>query len=274
MHNMEPNFHPSDIEIAFHQAQLLARAASALDCFELVRTHIYFHLYDFPLHEIYRSIFRNPPSWVRMGCALKAGGIFRQAMIHMIGQHPHWPWTTNNNLPDCLRSLIRRKADEISTFKSTIDGLLFASTLTVNGQAISILTCDETTINAWLVVSAWRNWFCHSLAQVGAAARNRNELDLSMYWLMAQGGEAYLPLASVLGNLRAVKGVELAPEDTADITNYLREMKEYAAEQVKPLCVHSMLDVNEHRISYFTGINIANSELPWASGDGMDEHID
>jgi len=269
---MLPKLGSFDIDVAFMEAEMLAKAASAVECFDLASPHIYSCLYNFG-ERMYASIFEDPPRWLKMSCALKSGPIFKAAMTHIVGRYPYWPWASvrNDRLPGELRTLIRQKVDELSGVKASIDSLLFTSTLAVGGQGISFFNLDESSFNSWFIIQCWRDWFCHTTAQTNAA-NLKNKSYAKIYRLIAQGGGAYLPLASVLGKLRELKGNSLTPKDMEEAAKDLRVIKEYAAEQVKPLCVNrSMLDVDEYGITYFTCVTIADFELPWASHEVMDE---
>jgi len=269
---MLPKLKSNDVEVALVDVELLAKAASSVGYFEFVKPHIYSYLYNFG-QEMYISIFRDPPRWLKISCALKSGPIFRAAITHIVGQYPYWPWTpgSHDQLPDELYSIIKQKVDELSVVKSAIDSSLFVSTLADEDQRVSFFNLDRASFNAWFVITCWRDWYCHSFSQVNSA-RHDSKSNASMYRLMAQGGGAYLPLASVVEKLREFKGGNLAPADLEEAAHNLRIMKEYAAEQVKPLCVNrSMLDIDEHGIDYFTCIDVAESQLPWISKDNMDE---
>ena len=269
---MLPKLDSPDIEVAFKEAEMLAKAAGSVECFELASPHINSYLYNFG-EKMYASIFNDPPRWLKMSCALKSGPIFKAAITHIVGQYPHWPWTSisNDGLPEELRSMIRLKVDEMSNVKSRVDGSLYASTLANGEQEVSLFNLDRPSINSWLVVASWRDWYCHSLSQSNVAG-HMGKSDAQMYRLMARGGGTYLPLASVLEKLRELKGSNLTPADMEEAAHDLRIMKEYAAEQVKPLCINrSMLDVDDHDIGYFTCVEITDAELPWVPKDGVDE---
>ncbi|KAH6681739.1 hypothetical protein B0J14DRAFT_222039 [Halenospora varia] len=274
-YNKPPTISTTDINTALQQSEGLAKLAEHLECVSLVRHHLSNTLLSYG-RELYKAILQDPPRWLLLSIYLESAPIFREAIIHIVGMHPIWPWsetaTRDYFKPDIL-ALIDRKALYLKTLKAEINSKLFCSSITVDGKEVRLSKSNKATFDTFFVVSLWRDWFVKGIARTKSARGKAMEkpanpgkhvIDVVPYRLMGQGGEAYLSLGETLTMLRDFKGKDFAKWDPREVNEDLMIMKLFAMKEVKPLLAsESMLDVEAEGIRYFTCTKIANEELPW-----------
>ncbi|KAH8595818.1 hypothetical protein B0O99DRAFT_671818 [Bisporella sp. PMI_857] len=261
-YNMDPELDMESIDIALRQAQLLTKAAYALDCLGLVLGPVTEHLYSFG-RKMYEAILRDPPVWLSFSMLLGSALIFKEAIIHMVGQYPNWPWTSVKETDLCeeVRELIRKKADHLAYIKRRVDTALSGNTIAIDGQQINTTSLSSSNFNTWVVVTYWRDWLNQSLSRANDYRRDSTP-DRGTYRLLAKGGYAYLKLPFVFEALSSC--LRNGSLNKREVALDLMLLKNYAAEQVQPLCVNnSVLSIEEHGIAYFTCTEVANDELPW-----------
>ncbi|KAH8663607.1 hypothetical protein BGZ60DRAFT_565649 [Tricladium varicosporioides] len=274
-YNKPPKISTINIDIALQQSEGLVKLAEHLDCVSLVRPHLSNTLLSYG-RTLYKAILQDPPRWLLLSTYLESAPIFREAIVHIVGMHPIWPWhetaTRDYFKPDILQ-LIDKKALELKILKTDINSKLFCSSITVDGQEVRIWKNNKATFDTFFVVSLWRDWFVGGISKTKSSRdkaleqpinSSRNIIDAVPYRLMGQGGEAYLPLGETLTLLRDFKGKDFARWDPREVNEDLMIMKLFAMKEVKPLLAsESMLDLEAEGIGYFTCTKIANEELPW-----------
>lgn len=269
LHNMPHNIDDKNVNMALSQVELLIRTSGLYDSLELIRPQLSNALLTFG-REMYKAILVDPPRWLDVSLYLACAPIFREAMVHIVGQYPHFPGSKFKleDLPSNIQELITTKVNDLNKLRAGINEKLFTSSITIGGQNISIHNLDMYNLDSWIVVQTWRDWFSHSLARCNDK-RIVSNTHGTMYRLMAKGGDAYLQHAAVIETLKYLKGPGgtgkgVTKLDNEEIELDLRLMKDSAREVVKPLCVnHSMLDVEEEGIEYLTCTEVATEELPW-----------
>ena len=263
-HNMEPEMDGFDISRALGQIEYIFTIAKPYNCLPLIHQNRHYlsnHLLQFG-RELYKAILEDPPRWIRLSLHLECPSIFKEAIIHLVGQYPHYPWTTvpSFELPHSVLEVIHRKVNGLRILKASIDGELFKSLIAIDGKDLIFSTLEESHFDTWFIVQLWRDWFCHSLS---THADSKHESG-STYRLMARGSNAYLDNMEVYSSLADYKGKSFGSWDLRQVDEDLKIMKVFAQKTVKDLVVnHSMLDIEEAGIQHLTCIKVENDELPW-----------
>lgn len=269
----------SSAESVLDQAELLIDVARFYGAIRSVRPHICSALMS--LRDLHLAIMRDPPRWMQLAYYLESAPIFREAMIHAVGSHPWWPWSSfyPPELFEQSKILAERKLVELKALKAAAAESLLKSQLKVGDVDLTIHTVTKATLGPWFVEQQWRHWFTGALAEANRTAPgtnaefedNRRCEHAGVYRLLRKGGDTYLSLAEVLDRLEALKGdgEEFSTAQRHEVERVLKALKEYAQEQVGALCVNnSMLKVEELGINYFTCIDVKDDEMPWIKPDG------
>lgn len=268
-HNMEPEMDGFDINHALGQLEYIFTIAKFYNCLPLIRQNRHYlsnHMLQFG-RELYKAILEDPPRWIRLSLYLECPLIFKEAIVHLVGQYPHYPWTTVpfSELQHSVLEVIRKKVDGLRILKASIDGELFKSLITIDGKDLIFSTLEEAHFDTWFIVQLWRDWFCHSLSKHTDCKHEGG----SIYRLMARGNNAYLDHMEVYSSLVEYKGRSFGGWDLRQVDEDLKIMKVFAQKTVKDLVVnHSMLDIEEAGIQHLTCIKVENDELPWIRKEG------
>jgi hypothetical protein len=264
-HGKEPKLDSNNISNAIAQIEPLGWIAYKYKCLPLVRLHLNNHLFQFG-RELYEAVLENPPRWLFLSHLLACAPVYKEAMIHIIGQYPLYPWSKkpSSKLTPHL-GLIRKKADELKILKASINEELFNSSICIDGRRLSSLDLRNADFDTWFIVQLWQDWFRESLSNQSASEHGVG----TTYRLMAQGGNAYLDACTVYSKLRAYKNKSLGTWNLRKVGEDLKIMTEFAQKAVKSLVINnSFLAVEEFNIQHLTCTKIENEDLPWFKKDG------
>ena len=265
---LPPKLDCKNINNSMKEIEQIVLIANIYHCLPAVRQYLIIHLLQyFHSRELGDAILENSPRWLLLSLALECVPIFKEAMIHIVGQYSYHPWTKHafSSIPSNLLPLIQKKALELKNLRTSIDAELFLSSIKINEQSLTFSgTFEKSGFRAWLVVQVWHDWFRNRIAV---------EQDLgTTYRLLAQGDHAYLNSRSVCNILNQDKGQGASDwdlEDLEDLAEDLHIMKEFARQKVQALVVNnSILDVEESGIQHLTCTKIEHTDLPWLRKDG------
>jgi len=258
---MSPYLDTDYLETSSRQIELLIQAASLHDCTHVIRPHAVAHMLNFG-RALFSAIMHDPPRWLNIGLELQSSVIFQEAIVHIAGQYPSWPWNSFNKdvFDRSIRELIERKAREIHDRQIKTDAILFISTINIAQRNIVIHPDNKTNWDSWFIVQYWRDWFCRTKA----ATNFKDFVDGTIYRILACGGDAYLTPEYVHRLLKQINGV--VDWGLEAVTGDLDILKNFAAKEVKDLVInHSMLDIEKEGIKYLTCAAVEKHELPWES---------
>lgn len=260
-HNMMPEIDRQDVRKSLRQTENINGAAQIYRCLPLVRHYLSNEMLQLG-RELFKAILLDPPRWLLLALLFQCAPIFKEAMIHIIGNYPHYPWTKvlASDLPQAVLDLIRKKVDELRALKASIDRDLFTSSICISGESLTFPTLPKANFDTWFIVQLWQDWFRHSITK----HFNAKHTIGALYRLMARGGDGYLDYKSVLESLASYKGKSFGSWNLELVEADLRIMKDFAQKRVKELVVNnSMLDVEEEVILHLTCIMVQLKEMPW-----------
>lgn len=260
-HNTAPEIDAQNINEALRQIEIIIEIARPYGSIPTIRHHLISFVHQFG-RGLFKAILENPPRWLFLSIHLECAPIFKEAIIHLVGQYPRYLWTTipYSKIPRPVLNIIRKKVNELRVLKASIDGQLFSSSIAIEGQNLTFHSLEKSNFDTWFVVQLWRDWFCHSLSKHAKADSGAG----ATYRLMRKGGNAYLDHLAVYSSLVEYRGKSFGSWNLKTVETDLKIMKDYAKERVKDLVVnHSMLDVEEAGIQYLTCTKVENDELPW-----------
>ena len=268
-YDSSPELDNNDVNNAFDQIEHIVRLAKLYCCIDALRHCLINHIFQRFGHELCKAILDNPPRWLLLSIDLSCAPIFKQAMVHLVGMYPHYPWIAYppSKIPPCVLSLIRDKVDELRILRASINEELFASSISIQGKSLTFTeNFEKPGFGTWFVVQIWQDWLRESIWKHTAAKHDMG----TMYRLLAKGGSAYLDHRDVYDRLIADKCNKDSSWDKEDVEDDLNIMKDFARKKVKDLVVNnSMLDVEESGIQHLTCTHIRNDELPWVKNNSV-----
>ncbi|KAB8296987.1 hypothetical protein EYC80_002389 [Monilinia laxa] len=266
-----PTISNTDLPTALKQSRLLVKIATLYASLKHVRPHIIASLLSHG-RNLYSSIAQDAPRFLILAKKLQCAPIFKEAMIHIVGQVPFWPWPTPEDQVDpMLVDFIQRKSDDLKDKKAEANDALFRSCLTHLGVRVSINNLERATFDMWVVVQIWHDWFSQQLHTCAVIRHNEGRnAERNMYRLMAQDGEAYLKTDDIMAMVEPYKAVSGAKEwgnwDRNQVEKEMQIMKGFAAKTVKGLMANELMgDISENgegAVEYLVCTKIDERELP------------
>lgn len=244
-----------DILVALEQSEDLVKVATALSAVPAVRAQISNVLQEFR-QKMYIAIKDNPPRWLNLSLVLESAPIFSEAVIHIVGCWPDWPWDTPKQTlgPDVVH-LIDRKGRSLETQRMHIDRRLMVNTINSGeGDQERSATLQEHP-DAWLAAGVFRDWLVKELNSCpGPSEIGR------LYRKLQRGGEAYLPNTEVDQTVEWV-GSNLDPES---IIKNVQLLKKFASETVEKICENGLMIPPEAlNLGYLTNVDVRPADYPW-----------
>lgn len=260
-----PLIDTQDIENALKQSEHLIDVARLYGSIPIVRPYIHSALMLFG-RGLYKAIMENPPRWIHLAVYLESAPIFKEGIIHIVANHPHWPWPTMEAEQgfSSVVQLLKKKLYALETLKESINKALFSNE--VRHVEIFSRALNKDDFDTWFIVQYWRDWFTRSLAKANKVSDiGQKCVRGKVYRDLRRSGEAYLPTVLVLDAVEACRSKDLhAKAHRQGVERDLKTLKDFAQKVVEPLCAnYSMLSVEDAGIDYLTCINVEDSELPW-----------
>jgi hypothetical protein len=153
-YNYPPNLDAIDIATAYLQCKSLLNLADLYDALEVVGPRIDHHLLQFQ-SRLWKQIAKYPSSYLKLGYLARSQSIFKEALIHVVGNWPVGERHIRSSLPDSVLDLIEDKVEDLHDLTGKIEGRLFRLTLlTSRGERVT----PHNSYLDWLVVSFFRGW--------------------------------------------------------------------------------------------------------------------
>ncbi|KAF7930169.1 hypothetical protein BELL_0086g00050 [Botrytis elliptica] len=266
-----PTISTTNSATAASQSMLLIKIANLYDSAKVVRPYIVASLLSLG-RSLYASIRRNPPNFLLLAYKLQCSPIFKEALIHIVGQYPSWPWLTKEDrMGHDLGRVIRKKFEDLQDMRFEANGPLFQSCIVKDKVRVSINNLDRSTFDVWVIVQIWHDWFSQQLRHCTLVQRHEHRnVEKNMYKLIAQGGDAYLKIDDVMAMIEPFRAGSEAREwghwEKDQVELQLNILKESAAKKVSNLVANELMGDtggNAGEIEYLTCTKVHEHELPW-----------
>jgi hypothetical protein len=265
-----PAIDTKNINVALQQMEAIIRVAELYGSIPVVRPHLGNCLLQFD-RDVHEAILKDPPRWLRLSLYLENGPIFKEAVVHIIGNLGYWPWPTVQvkDLPDDLITLLQKKVDNLKRLIGDVERTLFLISINVEGEEALLAPTNKKTINTWYVEQLWKQWFTRSVSQ-DEAPKPTGRTDGAKYRAIAKGDDVYLPLETVMNHIKAFcEPTRLTGVDKQGIEEDLKMIKAFAQKQVQLLCVNkSMLSIEETGIKHLTCASVDDFDISWVNQGG------
>lgn len=157
-YNYPPNLDAIDIATAYLQCKSLLNLADLYDALEVVGPRIDHHLLQFQ-SRLWKQIAKYPSSYLKLGYLSRSQTIFKEALIHVVGNWPVGERHIRNSLPDSVLDLIEDKVEDLHDLTGKMEArLLRLSLFTSRGERVTPYNSHLD----WLVVSFFRGWVADS----------------------------------------------------------------------------------------------------------------
>lgn len=257
-YNIRPQMCDEDIGITLVQAERLTKIAKELGCLNLIRADISFALSQYG-KKLFLSIKFDPPRWICLAIALEDGLIYKEALIHLVGAHPKWPWRHSKRamLPPDLHQLIAKKSKVIDQMCLEAERDLLMLTIEVGGKPVS---CEHRkAIETWVLVQIFRD-------EVAAILRSQQGSDKwplvkgKLYRKLHRGGSAYMDYERTLRRCTQI----FSEANWRDLGDDLNNLKEYVSAIVEKLAKNELMidpEADNINIGYLTCVDVQKEDV-------------
>ncbi|KAI4663605.1 uncharacterized protein J4E78_004021 [Alternaria triticimaculans] len=229
-----------------HSEQLtkLAEDLGCLDNLPNLRSQINATLLQ-QRHALLRAIKNDPARWLILSLSLHNESIYTEALIHMSGAHPSWPWPTpRSSLPEEIIRLITAKSLELNKRCTEIERDLLLLTIHVGRGAsshpVSLLVNSE--FDTWFIVSTFRSILAQEFTNLHDDCKG--SLRRGTIYRKIWKGEGYMPYEDMRRMLEQVM-----PSAVASLSEDLAILKREASAYVEDLAKNeSLLDVEGQKV--------------------------
>lgn len=153
-YNYAPSLDAIDIAAAYTQCKSLLSLADMYDALPVIGPRVDHHLLQFQ-GRLFKQIAKYPPSYLKLAYLARSKTIFKEALIHVVGQWPAGERHLRNTLPDNVLDVVDDKVDELVDMLERVEAKLFRVTLlTSRGERVT----PNNSYSDWLVVSLFRQW--------------------------------------------------------------------------------------------------------------------
>ena len=256
-YNKTPKISSVDINQALSQSEPLVKLANVYDSLSIVGTHLE-KIFAQYRHGLYVAVAKDPPRWLAVASDIRSGPIFAEALIHLVGCYPFWPWiTSKDSLKANLLHIIEKKAIDLAHLRTQVNCELLVNTLknSEDGSYVALAGAGESG-ESWMCVQIYRDWLAQHLNDL----RETNNIhDGTIYRLLGKGGEAYLPYKDLIAKLKEIDMGDWEHDDD------LQALKDFAKQAVRQLVKNNlMVDAESLGIQYLTCVEVDMDDYPWA----------
>jgi hypothetical protein len=213
---------------------------------------------------LYRSIGANALAWVDLGRRLQSPTIFKEALIHLVGQWNAIDIRERGQLETSVREICERKHAELDITKQGMEMRMlghYPGFLRRNIAETGHVgrTTYANDIYMWMTVALFRQWFAQNICE----NRNLTAADggAYMYRQISAGGSAYLDHTKLA---TFHQYFPMSPKAKNVLENHMNSLK--AELQIFPgelLKNRSQIDDSHDPLPYLTCAVIEKSDFPW-----------
>ncbi|KAI4691232.1 uncharacterized protein J4E84_003523 [Alternaria hordeiaustralica] len=265
-YNVSINIPTTNIAASLTHSEQLTKLAGDLGCLDNLpnlRSQINATLLQHR-HALLRAIKNDPARWLILSLSLHNESIYTEALIHMSGAHPSWPWPTPcSSLPEEIVRLITAKSLEQNKRCTEIERDLLLLTIHVGRGAsshpVSLLVNSE--FDTWFIVSTFRSIIAQEFTNLHDDPKG--SLRRATIYRKIWKGEGYMPYEDMRRMLEQVM-----PSAVASLSEDLAILKREASAYVEDLAKNeSLLDVERQKVGWLTCVKVGKGDIPWRAGE-------
>lgn len=188
----KPNFDSTTFGATVNDCVALIEAADTIGAIGAIREAVELALLQQD-NILWKSIATSPVVWAELGRRVQSPVVFKEAVIHIVGQWNMLEANVKNGLPADIRQLCQKKWDELELNKRAIELRIaghYPKFMCQNAIDRPQRTVYANHIYMWMAVAHFR----HYVSQSGNDCENRMAKDGGYAWYkkFATGGSSYL----------------------------------------------------------------------------------
>jgi hypothetical protein len=271
-YNKEITIDDTDMTAALQDCYHLLQISDYLGCTSLVSKPIEVALLKHG-QETFRAIQTAPHLWVEMAYRIRSEMIFKECMVHIIG---NWKVIkTRPRISECLREisglrgLIEKYHRALLTQCKNLElGVmsLYPGDMAMPAEELPIKReAYSKDILVWMALTFLRHWIGQRL--ILEKGRHSVDCGYELYKQIGTAGESYMD-KSVINQFHTK--FPMTKKAMHVLENHLLEIKECmkgVVDQHKILKSNCQLDVHRFPVNYLTCIDFKSADFPWVKED-------
>ncbi|KAI9812308.1 MAG: hypothetical protein M1827_004757 [Pycnora praestabilis] len=260
-YNEQPKLNDTNIATVLNDCMGLVDVAESLGSINVISQSVDISLLQ-QGQVLFRSIAANAIAWSDLAYRVRSITIFKEAIVHLVGQWNAITDADRSNLNKDVLKLCQAKADELSSIKQAIEIRIlghYPGTVQRVASDNPGRMSYSNDIYFWMVLALFRHWFSQSICE----GRNNKAKDggAVLYRQIDAAGYAYLD-RKVLEGFHAYFPMSFKGSTCLEniLSAYKEELKPFVAEL---LANRSQMDIVKEPLPYLTCCIVDKTDLPW-----------
>lgn len=211
---------------------------------------------------LFRSIVGNPVIWSELALKISSPTIFKEAIIHLVGQWQSISAKDRQRLRTPVATLCSKKHAELDAKKEALEirlAGLYPAPLARYAASRPSRMSYGSDIYGWMTMSLFRHWFAQAICE--GRGRSAKDGGANLYRQLGKGGYTYLD-RNVMEEFH--EHFPMTQKGKDRLENRLSEYKEAIKLLVRDLLVNnSELDVMKEKTAYLTCCEVTKADFPW-----------
>lgn len=218
---------------------------------------------------VHNSIALDPGAWLDFACRIKSKVIFREALIHAVGQYnkPSMQTAMQSTLEKPVVHIIERKATLlIKGVKKSFQNVIsyYPPHLTRN-RTIGLADADNFGRNSyandiyhWMALTVFRHYITQHIAE--DQTHRADDIGYALAAAINEGGDAYLD-KDVVTKFHGL--FPMSARGSAVVENKLNDIKEEVKKFVDKLVQNNTQLYDARNLKFFTCTTVDSTDYPW-----------
>ncbi|KAI9788749.1 MAG: hypothetical protein M1816_006606 [Peltula sp. TS41687] len=260
-YHIRPNFDDRSISAVLYDSMGLIELADAVGSIEAISETV-----DIALMRqgdiLFKSIAANPATWSDLALRISSPTIFKEAIVHLVGQWQSMASREKPKLPAVVLELCQKKFAELQVKKKAVEiGILshYPAALMRAPDSRPSRASYGADIYLWMSLNLVRHWFGQALSE--GRGRTAKDGGAGLYRQIGAGGYSYLDRDTME---RFHRHFPMTQRAIVRLEEVLSEVKQEIKAFVKDLLVNNTrLDIKKEDTPYLTCCEVKKEDLPW-----------
>ncbi|KAF2714406.1 hypothetical protein K504DRAFT_367530 [Pleomassaria siparia CBS 279.74] len=268
-YNTEITIDDEDMRDVLYNTEKMLNIAEYLGCVPLIAKTI-----DVALVKhgqlMFQSIAAQPVGWIKLGLRIKSELIFKEAMIHLVGNYNRLKKNPESTvalrgLPSAVRNLTNHYHQGLVKKARHLEVQLITAY-----PGHMMMPSDDLPIKrehyakeilVWMALSFFRHWFGQKI--IYEKGSNCDDGGFELYTTIGRAGEAYMD-KSIINQFHTK--APMTKKAMNVLENHLLEIKECMKGHVEKSGIlknKCQLDVHRHGVEWLTCVEVDRNDFPW-----------
>ena len=213
---------------------------------------------------LFRSIASKPDAWVDLAYRIKSELIFKESVIHLVGQWNGLGDEIKQHMPTEVRRVCEKHHEQLRERCKLVEmkvAAIYPSGIERTEPSQIRRESYANDVMIWISLSFFRHWFAQAIiAGRGYLGRDGG---YALYKQLAAGGDKYMNKL-IMNGFHARFAMTKKGQNV--IENHLLEIKECIRQCVAQSGImetDSQLDTHKYEPTYLTSVKIEKGDYPW-----------